>query len=573
MGTKATLLQRVLIVLASLGLFACGGGDFGSDFVEEGDVVVVPVIGSVESNSFQPESVGIEPSEIASGGTALLTVAAVWSDTGELVIEPLAIEFTSQCASEEPPRAVITPQLQIQAGVYQAEYEATGCIGDDVVVVNLDGAVAATGVISILSAEVGTIQFVSAEPEQIALSGFGSATFPEFSDVTFRVLDASGLPVEGRTVSFELTNDLGGVSLVNTSAVSNQAGDVVARVQSGIINTTVRVIASYTTAGGQLVQTISGPIAINSGLADQDSFDIATTVFNPLAWNYNYPLSPPEEAPVTISVFAADYFNNPVPDGTQITLVSESGGQIGGNCATVQGSCAVPWASSGERPANGVLTIVARVVGEESFDDANGNGLFDVAEFNPANDLDEAFLDANENGVYDAGETFFDFNSDGLYTRANGLYDGAGCTEEAANAGHCAMLVEDRQDIRLVLSGDDLTILFETGGVVLDTVGTEICYTIADGRNNIPPAGTAITVTVSVGEIIAGPTNYDIPNAFQTQPYRNCVFVRGEADQADGGEAEGGRLTVRAEVPDPSGLVWEASVGLTEFKAPAEAAP
>jgi hypothetical protein len=583
-GTYATFFQRILVVLAATGLFACGGdGDFGFGG-GDGEDVIVPVIGTIVDNSFQPDTVGIEPMEISAGGVALLTVAVVWSDTGEPVFEPLDIEFNSQCASEDPPRAVITPQLQTQANVYQAEYEATGCVGDDVIVVTVGGVVAVTGVISIQSPEVGTLQFVSAVPERIALSGFGSATFPEFSDVTFRVLDANGLPVPGRTVSFELTDEIGGASLVNTSAVSDQAGDVVARVQSGIVNATVRVIASYTTADGQLLQTISGPIAINSGLADPDSFDIATSVFNPLAFNYNYSLG--EEAPVTISVFAADYFNNPVPDGTQVSFVSESGGQIEGNCPTENGACSVFWASSGLRPADGVLTLVARVVGEESFDDTNGNGLFDIAELPTVDQRPEAWLDANENGVYDAGvETFFDFNTDGVRNPANNLYDGAGCTESAQAAGHCAALVEARQPMTLVLSGDDVSLGFfsdvDAGGNCTGpltnvdlTSQTEqsVCYTLADGRQNIPPFGTAVSVSTNNGSIIAGEQGYTIPNQLRSPKFGDplwcrCVTVQADEVAVDAvTEQDTGFLEVTVSVPSPSSAVYRFSIPVTDLK-------
>ena len=110
---KNKIFQRVLIVLVSLGLYACnGGGDFGSDSSTD-DSERVPVV--------ENQEVVIEPREIASGGTTMLTVRVVYS-RNDLVTDPVDIEWNSQCAAEDPPRAVITPELQIETGVYEAEY-------------------------------------------------------------------------------------------------------------------------------------------------------------------------------------------------------------------------------------------------------------------------------------------------------------------------------------------------------------------------------------------------------------------------------------------------------------------
>ena len=85
--------------------------------------------------------------------------------------------------------------------------------------------------------------------------------------------------------------------------------------------------------------------------------------------------------------------------------------------------------------ASASIGFVAVAAGEESFDDVNGNGLYDSTPTpEPFDDTVEPFLDYNDNGQRDAaitltsgdvipGEPFWDTNGDGVYTGANGEWD------------------------------------------------------------------------------------------------------------------------------------------------------
>ena len=109
-----------------------------------------------------------------------------------------------------------------------------------------------------------------------------------------------------------------------------------------------------------------------------------------------------------ITIRAADHFNNPVPDGTAVAFTTE-GGQIESQCLIAGGACSVNWTSSNPRPANGRVTILASMIGEESFTDTNGNGVLDADD--TFQDVPEAFRDDTENFEFDQGtEEFLDFN-------------------------------------------------------------------------------------------------------------------------------------------------------------------
>ncbi|MDO6804468.1 hypothetical protein Q4595_18620, partial [Wenyingzhuangia sp. 1_MG-2023] len=146
----------------------------------------------------------------------------------------------------------------------------------------------------------------------------------------------------------------------------------------------------------------SQAISLTTGIADQASFDIAVDIFNPGAYATN-------GTEVSVTVYAADQYQNPVADGTVVNFTAESG-TIESYCVTTTGTCSVTWYSSGVRPGKheasldrvneidpqgrvydgfiedsdcvstvcGMTTITAYTVGESSYTDTNGNGTFDV---------------------------------------------------------------------------------------------------------------------------------------------------------------------------------------------------
>ncbi len=82
-------------------------------------------------------------------------------------------------------------------------------------------------------------------------------------------------------------------------------------------------------------------------------------------------------------------------------------------------------APPGPSPLDGIATVVGIVEGAERFEDRDGDGVFTagVDAFDPAFDVAEPFIDADDDGRYGAGETFFDTDGDGAWTPANGRPD------------------------------------------------------------------------------------------------------------------------------------------------------
>ncbi|WP_372768806.1 hypothetical protein [Pseudoalteromonas sp.] len=124
-------------------------------------------------------------------------------------------------------------------------------------------------------------------------------------------------------------------------------------------------------------------------------------------------------------------------------------------------------------PLGARATILATTAGEETFIDRNANGMFDSGEFYSSFDLAEAFVDNNENGVFDGNvdcstgvnclptntdagefEEFVDINGDGVYSAADGKFNGLTCSETAEANGDCSKnLIDLRRNIEIVMSG------------------------------------------------------------------------------------------------------------------------
>nr|MDQ2694201.1 Ig-like domain-containing protein [Pseudomonadota bacterium] len=258
---------------------------------------------------------------------------------------------------------------------------------------------------------------------------------------------------------------------------------------------------------------------------DQDSFSIAADPLNPEGLDFDGSES-------IITVHLADQFNNPVPDGTAVTLTTE-GGAIVGSCLTGflpsgqrptetddfqldEGECAVIWNSANPRPIDGRVTVLATAIGNESFTDDNGNALFDSGEFDPqpfprGDDLPgEALRDDNEDGDRDPGEPFLDFNSSLTYDPdGNGIYNGVLCPEGATDCTRQELNV--RGSLVLVMSGSNamITILSPTTIDLRDGPQT-LLFTVSDVNGNPMPADTMINIDSN--GTIRGPSEFIIPS-------------------------------------------------------------
>jgi hypothetical protein len=387
----------------------------------------------------------------------------------------------------------------------------------------------------------GSIQFVSATPASISLKGIGGT---ESSLVSFKVLDASGSPLSGKTVTLSLSTTVGGITLVPSvagvaTATSDANGVVAITVNSGTVSTPVRVIASTTDTSvvpNVTLTTQSSGLTISTGIPDQDSFSLGATIFNPEFWGI-------DGNTTVLTAHLADHFNNPVPDNTVVNFTTE-GGSITPSCSTTGGACSATLTSQAPRPANGRVTVLAYAVGEESFIDLNGNGVADLPNSPPAlpntppnemsdinnksTDLPEAWRDDDEDGVRNPNETFIDFNQNGTYDGPDGKYSGVLCSS-ASSSGTCATnsdgtpkkAVHVFRKIVIVFSGSDADIskiapavidLGSAGGTTCPGTSVQVNLRIADVNGNPMPAGTIIAIDTTNGTIAEGAGLFTVNN-------------------------------------------------------------
>ena len=396
----------------------------------------------------------VAPASLSAGGTASLGVTLM---NGAAAFTPAqSVSFTSDCVAAG--KATISSPVTTVNGVATTSYTDKGCGGADRITAStsLGGATfSQTGTVTVLPAIAGQIAFVSALPQNIALKGTGGPGRQESSSVTFKVLDKNGNPVYGQGVDFELSTSVGGLTRSPASSTTGADGTVSTMVAAGTVNTPVRVIARI----GATLSTLSDQLVVSTGVPDQNSFSLSTSIFNVEGMNHDGC-----DAPVgsTVRVSLADHFNNPAPDGTAVSFTAE-GGTVDASCLTglvnttltdgtvirqkgVPGQCSVRFCAANPRPVDGRITILAYALGEESFTDTNGNNLYEAGE--AFQDLGEPFRNdraitnqnananwgvvANSliplgpddiwstgNSARAAGETFIDSN-------ASGAWDGSG---------------------------------------------------------------------------------------------------------------------------------------------------
>ncbi|PVV09010.1 MAG: hypothetical protein B6D77_10715 [gamma proteobacterium symbiont of Ctena orbiculata] len=540
MSGLARLLTAFSLMLL---LAACGGGDpdvpWDSSTTVDGDTIddagtagADIFIGSGSGDSFEAGVLDIAVSSLAAGGQTTVT-ATLADSAGNLFQEETVVSFNTDCFSIG--LASIDTPVDASGGVATATYIAEGCSGEDTVrataTVNSDTSTA-TGTINVQPAEIGSMEFVSAVPELIGLRGVG---LTEVSRVSFRVLDQNGNPVPQQRVNFSLSTDVGGANIPvgADTAVSDINGLVGTDVKSGTIPTAVRVTASLD--ANPLISTQSDGLIISTGISDQNSMSLASVILNPEGWDL-------DGTEVELVVHAADHFNNPVPDGTSVYFTTE-GGQVQSQCQFEDGDCIVIWTSSNPRPQEndvpgglaGRITILASMLGEESFVDANGNGVLDAGDTAFAN-IPEAFRDDNEDGErHPSLEEFVDFNTNSIYDGANSdpNYNGALCCDSAAvteaesavasgeDPGVCFGVtptttpvcseeknINVRAQIAMIMAESSATITHLEGS--LSAGGRPLFEIVGRDTGQILPAGTTISAELFVGNIR---DTYVVPNS------------------------------------------------------------
>lgn len=334
-------------------------------------------------------------SSISAYGTTSLSVQVLVD--GVLTTTPVAVSFSSGCATSG--KAVLPTTVQTVSGIASATYTDNGCAGADTVTVSAQGAASLSTVINVSPPTAANLQYQAAVPQTIYLKGTGLV---EVSTVTFKLVDATGVPVAGRDILLDLDTRTGGIKLDggDTAVTKKTAADgtVSVTVTAGSNPTPVFVKAQL--VGGTLTSQ-SNRLTITTGLPTQDSFSLSVGAHNIEGWSY-------DGTTTSVRVIASDRLGNPVPDGTVINFISEGAQVNPSNCTAKDGTCSVTFVSSERRPtgdseptgrvSKGRITLLAYTLGEESFVDLNGDNLYQSGE--PFSDLGDVFVDSNENGVY-----------------------------------------------------------------------------------------------------------------------------------------------------------------------------
>lgn len=463
----------------------------------------------------------ITPATLSAGGNASVSVAVLRG--GAPYQPPLSVSFTSPCIVTG--KATMGPPVLTQNGVANTSYTDKGCGVADVISASVtlgDATATQTGTITVLPASAGSIKFLAADTTNIALRGTGGFGRQEFATLKFEVSDRTGSKVSGALVDFVFadsgtTQTVGGLTLNPSFATSAADGTVTTLVTAGSIPTSVRVIASLRDKQPPIT-TLSDVLVVSTGVPDQRHFSLATSVGNCEGRDF-------DQACSIITATLGDHFGNPVPDGTAVNFSAE-GGVIDASCVTGSlpppgtatpigqttnskvgpgsGSCSVLLRSSNPRQANGRITVLAYALGEEDFQDSNGNNVYDLGEpFTDKrpdifrNDDESGVTGANPNGTWTTGEPCIGPNvADGGGARtcstpaeAVPQYNGVLRQPQVPSAQN---LYVSGQLVQ-IFSGSDAVITINPTTLVCPASGTvDALVTVKDVAGNLMPAGTKV---------------------------------------------------------------------------------
>ena len=556
---------KVTALLMSMLLAACGGGGGGytegdDDGGDGGGPDTVSLRAGIlgDSGNFTQGSIAVTSSDLSAGGQTGLRVDIV-NQTGDLAAGTTAVvAFSSPCLSSG--LSTITPStVTTVTGRADATYVAQGCSGTDSITATVtseaDSSInGASGSVTVQAAALGGLSFVSATPATIGMSG---SPIARQSVVVFKVTNAAAGVVPNQRVTFSLSTAQGGITVTPNEATSDSQGLVQTVVSAGSARAVVRVIASAQNAtSGTTITTTSEQLTISTGLPDQDSFSLAA---NKLSVE-----GACDGEPVNITIRAADRYNNPVPAGTAISFTTE-GGKINAQCftgdpladpSTEAGVCSVLLTVQAPRPANGRVSVLATAVGEESFDDDNGNGYYDSGE--SFEDLGEAFVDYNENGGRDSGEPPIDFNNDGVFQSAgDGAFTGYVCDSPGVNCRSNTLSVRRRIEIVFSTTTPTLNQLNVAttapstwDGDTLRFVGAKsiafVTAVVRDSSGNPLPTGTTYELKTTSGSVVEPATVGPFNTNSQSTAANSFSF---SLQAPDGTEPDNGLVSLVVHIP------------------------
>ncbi len=201
-----------------------------------------------------------------------------------------------------------------------------------------------------------TLAFVSSSAggQAIAIKGAGGNGRAEAAILEFKVLDATGAPINGAAVDFTLNKQQASDATISpANAVSDSSGRVTTTVLSGAQPGSIVVVATAHAAPS--VQVQSDTLLVSNSVPTQTGFEIVAEKYN-LDGNLTGDNT-------SISAFVRDANGNPVSDGVAVSFQTDYGvvaSSTLGGCTTVNGTCKVDFRVQDPRGA-GLATVVASV--------------------------------------------------------------------------------------------------------------------------------------------------------------------------------------------------------------------
>jgi len=216
------------------------------------------------------------------------------------------------------------------------------------------------------------------------------------------------------------------------------------------------------------------------------------------------------------------------------------------------------------------VQLLATAIGNESFNDKNGNGSYDStdgfakptipnapapttpdkcsptvpwstaqlgsASTQSCDDLGEAYVDKNFNRMHDDDEEFIDFNVDGAFNTGNGLYNGVLCN--SADPTICSKTsVTVSKEAEQVMSSTDVYTVFgrlpgqPTTATSIDADSSvSLVMLLADENGNGMPAGTTITASTETASNITAKASPSTALGMSQEPTYITLFLKAGDD-------------------------------------------
>jgi len=483
---------------------------------------VVNILGSATGVPFQNVSLNItsDPASITVSATnpSLLSgqttniIATVRNMMNNPVTDGTTVTFTISAGATNAGSLSSATATTVN-GIASITFSADLLNSGSLVITATAGTASATVLITVSAAATQSIEFVSAEPDVIGVSGSGSTSS---SLVTFIARDVNGSPKPGVSVTFTLYGPTGS-TLAAPSGSTGLDGTVQANLQAGTVAGPARIVASTTLPSGATISTSSGSISIGGGVPSDRFFSVAIPKFNLDGLNC-------DNVQTTLQVFIADRFGNyNILQGTSVSFATDAGAVDTSNVTDALGVTNSVYRSQNPRPTDvapaawetaaglsyvdgtgrtrnprdGYISVLVSTTGEEHFVDLNANGVYDAGE--TFTDLSEPFIDSDDNGAHDTTELFFDWPGGatgvpgagaGVYNNANGVWDSRIPIFRNVNLVMTGPLSfgPNTSRIRSASAG--------SGAVSIPAGGSEVFNVyVSDINMNTPIAGTKISLT------------------------------------------------------------------------------